>query len=119
MGRPIRIAFKAVVIYVAVSLPVGIVMAELTLHPVQRRPPDTARIARNYAQYGAGLQPVALHAADDAEVRAWYSVPARDNGKAIILLHGIGDKSRQRRRLWPNVSAAGLSRAAARLACSW
>jgi uncharacterized protein len=91
MRRPIKIALKAVVIYAAVSLAVGIVMAELTLHPVQRRPPDTPRIARSYAQYGAELQPVALHAADGAELRAWYSVPARDNGKAIILLHGIGD----------------------------
>src|SRR5438874_11606868 len=91
MRRPIRIALKAVAIYAAVSLAVGIVMAELTLHPVQHRPPDTARIARNYAQYGAELKPVALHAADGAELRAWYSVPARDNGKAIILLHGIGD----------------------------
>ena len=73
------------------SLAVGIVMAELTLHPVQRRPPDTARIARVYAQSGADLQAVSIHAADGAELRAWYSVPARDNGKAIILLHGIGD----------------------------
>ena len=91
MHRPIRIALKAVAIYVAVSLAVGIVMAELTLHPMQRRPPDTVRIARLYAQSGAELHPVTLHAADGAELRAWYSVPARDNGKAIILLHGIGD----------------------------
>jgi uncharacterized protein len=88
MRRPIRIALKAVAIYADVSLAVGIVMAELTLHPVQRRPPDRARIAGNYAQYGAEVRPVVLHA---AELRAWYSVPARDNGKAIILLHGIGD----------------------------
>src|SRR6184192_365784 len=91
MHRPIRIALKAVAIYAAVSLAVGIVMAELTLHPVQRRPPDTARIARLYAQSGAELQAVSIHAADGAELRAWYSVSARDNGKAIILLHGIGD----------------------------
>src|SRR5438094_4292843 len=91
MHRPIRIALKAIAIYAVVSLAVGIVMAELTLHPVQRRPPDTARIARRYAQSGAELQAVSIHAADGAELRAWYSVPARDNGKAIILLHGIGD----------------------------
>src|SRR5213593_531002 len=91
MHRPIRIALKAIAIYAAVSLAVGIVMAELTLHPVQRRPPDTARIARLYAQSGAELQAVSIHAADGAELRAWYSVSARDNGKAIILLHGIGD----------------------------
>jgi len=70
MRRPIKIAVKAVAIYAAVSLAVGIVMAELTLHPVQRRPPDRARIARSYAQYSAELQAVALHAADGAELRA-------------------------------------------------
>jgi uncharacterized protein len=91
MRRPIRIALKAVAIYADVSLAVGIVMGEQTLHPVQRRPPDRARIAGNYAQYGAEVRPVVLHAADGAQLRAWYSVPARDNGKAIILLHGIGD----------------------------
>src|SRR5436309_3928336 len=91
MHRPIRIALKAVAIYVAVSLAVGIVMAELTLHPMQRRPPDTACIARLYAQSGAELQAISIHAEDGAELRAWYSVSARDNGKAIILLHGIGD----------------------------
>jgi hypothetical protein len=72
MRRPIRIALKAVAIYADVSLAVGIVMGEQTLHPVQRRPPDRARIAGNYAE----VRPVVLHAADGAELRAWYSVPA-------------------------------------------
>ena len=70
MHRPIRIALKAIAIYAAVSLAVGIVMAELTLHPVQRRPPDTARIARLYAQSGAELQAISIHAEDGAELRA-------------------------------------------------
>ena len=77
MRRPIRIALKAVAIYADVSLAVGIVMAELTLHPVQRRPPDRARIAGNYAQYGAEVRPVVLHAADGAELRALGTVCRR------------------------------------------
>jgi pimeloyl-ACP methyl ester carboxylesterase len=44
-----------------------------------------------YAPYGAELQALAIHTADGAELRAWYSVPEHDNGKAVMLLHGIGD----------------------------
>src|SRR5207247_10746409 len=69
----------------------GVVLAGVPRHPVPRPPPDPRRIPRRYAQSGAELQAVSIHGADGAELRAWYSVPARDNGKAIILLHGIGD----------------------------
>lgn len=75
----------------SVALVVAIEMAELTLHPMRLRPPDSARIAAMYAPYGAGLQPVIIQAADGVELRAWYSVPAQQNGQAVILLHGIGD----------------------------
>jgi pimeloyl-ACP methyl ester carboxylesterase len=93
MLRPIRIALKAVAIYAAVSLTVAIVMAEMTLHPWRRPLPDQnkERIARIYAQYSAKLQPLTIKATDGVELHAWYSVPAHDNGNAVILLHGIGD----------------------------
>ena len=91
MRRPARIAIKGLAIYVTLSLVVAIEMAELTLHPMRLRPPDSARIAAMYAPYGAGLQPVIIQAADGVELRAWYSVPAHQNGQAVILLHGIGD----------------------------
>jgi uncharacterized protein len=44
-----------------------------------------------YASFGSDLQPVAIHAADGAELHAGYSLPEHQNGKAVILLHGIGD----------------------------
>jgi hypothetical protein len=93
MRRPIRIALKAVAIYAAESLTVAIVMAEMTLHPWRRPLPDKdkQRIAHIYAQYSANLQPVIIHAADGAELHAWYSVSIHDNRNAVILLHGIGD----------------------------
>lgn len=65
-------------------------MAELTLHP-GRTHPDAARIAEMYARDEAKLEPVSIQAADHVVLRAWYSVPAHENGKAVILLHGIGD----------------------------
>ncbi len=90
MRRIARISLKTAVLYTTFSLISGIFMAELTLHP-GRIHPDQVRIAAMYAQYGAELQAVSIHAGDGVELRAWYSVPARDNGRAVILLHGIGD----------------------------
>jgi pimeloyl-ACP methyl ester carboxylesterase len=91
MKRPVRIAVKALTIYVALSLVVAVVMAELTLHPMRLPLPDRARIAAMYAPYGADLQPAIIQAAHGVELRAWYSVPKHQNGQAVILLHGIGD----------------------------
>src|SRR5947207_1756988 len=90
MYRPVRIVLKSVVIYAVFSLIAGFVLAEMTLHP-GRTYPNQARIAEIYAPYGAKLEPVSIHAADGIELRGWYSVPAQDNGRAVILLHGIGD----------------------------
>lgn len=91
MKRPVRIAVKAITIYVALSLVVAVVMAELTLHPMRLPLPDRARIAAMYAPYGADLHPVVIQAVDGVELHAWYSVPKHQNGQAVILLHGIGD----------------------------
>lgn len=91
MRRATRIVLKAAVIYAAVSLVVGLVLAELTLHPWRRPLNDAEQIARRYEQHGAELQPIEIRAADSAELHAWYTVPKQDNGKAVILLHGISD----------------------------
>jgi uncharacterized protein len=77
--------------YVALSVVAAIVMAQMTLHPWRLPLPASARIAAMYAPYGAGLQPVVIQAADGVELHAWYSVPEHQNGKSVILLHGIGD----------------------------
>lgn len=90
MSNPVRIAVKILVVYVAFSLIAGIVLAEMTLHP-GRTQPDQTSISEMYLQYGAKLDPVSIHAADGIELRGWYSVPANDNGRAVVLLHGIGD----------------------------
>jgi pimeloyl-ACP methyl ester carboxylesterase len=62
----------------------------MTLHP-GRTHPDRAGISEMYKEYGAHLEPVAIRAADGVELRAWYSAPKLDNGRTVILLHGIGD----------------------------
>jgi pimeloyl-ACP methyl ester carboxylesterase len=90
MCRPVRIALKTTIIYVVFSLIAGFVLTEMSLRPGRTHPNQT-RISEMYAQYGAKLDPVSIHASDGIELRAWYSVPAHDNGRAVILLHGIGD----------------------------
>ncbi|SRR6266496_4599837 len=90
MYRPARIALKGAIIYLAFSLVAGFVMGEMTLHPGRRRI-EKAPVAEMYAPYGARLEPVAIHAIDGVELRAWYSVPEHENGRAVILLHGISD----------------------------
>ena len=90
MCRPVRIALKTTIIYVVFSLIAGFVLAKMTLRP-GRTHPNQARIAEMYGQYGAKLDAVSIHAADEIELRGWYSVPAHDNGRAVVLLHGIGD----------------------------
>jgi len=91
MARPFRFALKALATYVVMSVIVAIVMAEMTLHAGGKWKPNQARTANLYADYGAKLEPVELHAADDVRLRGWYSVPNYENGMAVILLHGIGD----------------------------
>lgn len=91
MGWSAGIAVKSLAIYVALSLVIAVVMAELTLRPMRLPLPDKARIEAMYAPYGADLQPVVIQAADGVALHAWYSVPERQNGQAVILLHGIGD----------------------------
>jgi len=90
MPRSLRILAKSMAIYAAASVLVGVVMAELTLHP-GRTHPNQSQIAARYAAYGAELNPVSIQAGDGADLRAWYSVPTHENGQAVILLHGIGD----------------------------
>lgn len=90
MYRPVRIVLKSAIIYAVFSLIAGFVLAEMTLHP-GRTHPNQARIAEMYAPYGAKLESVSIHTADGIELRAWYSRPAHENGRAVILLHGIGD----------------------------
>jgi hypothetical protein len=64
MKRPLGIAIKALTMYVALSLVVAVVVAELTLHPMRLPLPDRARISAMYAPYGGDLQPVVIQAVD-------------------------------------------------------
>ena len=91
MRRLLRILLKTVIIYALVSLIAGLALAELSLHLYRKPIRHQQLFASRYAPFGAHLEPVELRAADGAVLRAWYSVPDNDNGRAVILLHGITD----------------------------
>jgi uncharacterized protein len=87
-----RRAFFLVLIYVALCALIGIFVAEVSLHP-QRRPitPAVEASAQRMAlRQGSNLEDVSI---TDGKItlRAWTIRPQKDNGKAVILLHGLGD----------------------------
>lgn len=84
------IALLTGVVYLAVCAVLGIALAESTLRMSVR--PVTAgsmfRI-RVQKQFQAHVQPVNLRAGDGVNLSAWFVTPPQQNGRSVILLHGI------------------------------
>ena len=82
-----------IAIWLVISSPIGIVAAEMALHPGRRvlapQAQDLAHAiaARNHAEFSE----VSLTAADGATLRAWSIRPSHANADAVILLHGHTD----------------------------
>jgi uncharacterized protein len=91
MRRPAKIAVSAIAIYIAFSFVIGILMARLALSPMRLPLSAAAQIALMYKPYSADLQAVSIEAADRVVLKGWYVVSDHQNGRAVILLHGIGD----------------------------
>jgi uncharacterized protein len=91
--RPIfRRAFFLVLTYVALCALIGIFVAEGALRP-QRRPitPDVEASARQVAlRQGSNLEDVSI-TNGNVTLKAWSIRLQKDNGNAVILLHGLGD----------------------------
>ena len=90
LGRKI-VVFLAVV-YVAIAVFSGMILAEIALHP-PRRPIGSAAGMRAAAQRESGsvISNVGIVAADDARLAGWYARPTQYNGSAVVLLHGVSD----------------------------
>ena len=80
-------------LYLALCLIGGIYLADGTLHPARR--PLTETEAANFRQsiqtIAASLQDVSITTPDGTTLRAWEVHPGRENGDAVLLLHGLGD----------------------------
>lgn len=80
-----------VVCYAACCAALGIFLGEVAYHP-ERRPLNGQASAQAMAvRFGAVLEDASVTASDGARLEAWFAHPAKWNGDAVILLHGIGD----------------------------
>jgi fermentation-respiration switch protein FrsA (DUF1100 family) len=77
-------------VYGLACVAVGIGLAEISLHLPKRYVEDGAEFRdRVQQQFQAKVSDVSLSAEDGAQLRAWYVVPPKPNGEAVVLLHGI------------------------------
>lgn len=79
-------------LYAVGCVAAGITLAELSLHlpkrPLTRGGEYGTRVRK---EFNAEVDDVAITAADGAVLRGWFVRPPNDNGKSVILLHGITD----------------------------
>ena len=92
-GRRLRFLLVIFLLYLAFCTVAGVYLADGSLHP-GRRPltPEDATIFQSMLRsLHAELQDVAITTADQAVLRGWLLRPARPNGDAALVLHGLGD----------------------------
>jgi uncharacterized protein len=86
-GYLIRLA----IYYALLTLVLAIGLGELAFRP-PRIPLDEREAAVATAvRVGGVLQDVSQKTADGVVLRGWYVRPAKSNGSAVLLLHGVGD----------------------------
>jgi uncharacterized protein len=120
-----RAAIVVLAIYVAGAVALGIVLAELALHPGRRVLSADAepRARGRVASVGGRLDTVEMTTRDRVVLRAWQFSPASGawNGHSVLALHGVGDNresqvsmavrlvARGYRVLTPDARASGIS----------
>jgi uncharacterized protein len=80
-------------LYAGLCTITGIFVADGSLHP-SRRPlaaEEQAYGVQVARQAGSELQDVSLSTPDGTDLKGWLIRPVRDNGSAVILLHGLSD----------------------------
>ncbi len=93
LGRRSRWLIFLLILYFVFCAVGGIYVADGTLHPARRALTDDE--AANFRQAvraeNADLEDVSITTPDGAVLRGWIVRPARANGEAALLLHGLGD----------------------------
>jgi len=92
-SRKLRWAILGLLLYVTFCVAGGIYLADGALHPARRplNEVDTAAMRQVARDLSAGLEEVAIRAADGAMLSAWSMSPQHGRSDAVILLHGLGD----------------------------
>jgi len=87
-----RVLFYGLAAYLAFSILVGIVIADISLKlprlPLRHQQAVAAAVRDDFH---AELQDVSISASDGAVLKGWYVHPRIYNGNAVVLLHGITD----------------------------
>ena len=78
-------------VYLVLSALLAVGLGEIAFHPYRLPLNRRALAVAGAARFGGELQDVSVRAADGVELQAWFVQPGRNNGNAVILLHGIGD----------------------------
>ena len=89
--RARRVICIVVICYAVFCAILAIFLGELAFRP-QRVPVNEKRSAEATAsRFGAALRDVSIPASDGSRLQGWFAHPAKANGDAVILLHGVGD----------------------------
>jgi uncharacterized protein len=89
--RARRVILTVAICYAVLCTLLAVFLGELAFRP-QRMPLRERQSAKTTAaRFGADLQDVSVSASDGVQLRAWFASPAKANGDAVILLHGVGD----------------------------
>lgn len=91
-----RWAVAGLALALLVGVPAFLTESALHLDPARRVQPDRPRAEAIAREAGATLEAAEVRGADGARLRGWTFIPAleKDNGKAVLLLHGVGDSRR-------------------------
>src|SRR2546421_5420629 len=80
----------AVVCYVLLCIMLAASLGEFAFRPL-RAPVRNRSAAKIAARFSAALENVSITASDGNRLGGWFAKPAKPNGDAVILLHGVGD----------------------------
>jgi uncharacterized protein len=92
--RALRRLTAVALIGLAIGLTaISVVVAEGSLHISERPTADPLAADRLARIYDAVWRPVSITTPDSVRLAGWFFAPAKHNGGAVLLLHGVGDTS--------------------------
>ena len=89
--RARRVIRVAVVCYAVLCAILAIFLGELAFRPQRVRVGDRNSAEATASRFGATLLDVSVTTNDGSHLQGWFARPAKANGDAVILFHGVGD----------------------------
>jgi len=89
--RTRTLVFGLSCVYLACCFIIAAVLGEFALHPARVPISDCRASKAIFGRLGSALENVSITSSDGMQLQGWFARPARANGDAVILCHGIGD----------------------------